>query len=144
MVPWVGMAAIDDNTQRLVAAHRENVLGGRGPGATRTETDRCKRERPYLGRLPAPLEREMVHLRTAAFRRGTRTSHDASAVEAQTDRLAQVWGVTSTDTQSADASSADADRVDRSHALARLGLIGAVAGAVILGRRLAKASARRA
>lgn len=82
--------AVED-PQQAVARARENVLRGRGPGAEKRETDRYKRERPTLGPLPAPLERELVHLQTARARCGHARGVDATAIQNQIDRLCEVW-----------------------------------------------------
>ena len=90
--PLVGQAAgPDEDPRQAVARARAHVLGGRGPGARPTETDRYKRERPTLGPLPAPLERELVHLQTAGFRtHGPEV--DTSGLDIQRRRLREVWG----------------------------------------------------
>lgn len=73
--------------QQAVARAREHVLGGRGPGASGTERERCQRERPMLGPWPAPLEREAVHLHTAAVRA---ERPEVAAAELRR-RLRRVW-----------------------------------------------------
>lgn len=83
-------AAPGEDPQQAVARARAAVLGGRGPGAPAAETDRYKRERPTLGPLPAPLERELVHLRTAAIR-DRDGEVDASDLDVQRRRVRQVW-----------------------------------------------------
>lgn len=80
-----------DDPQRAVARARARVLSGRGPGAPQAETDRYQRERASLGPLPAPLERELVHLRTAAYRSDAAEDLDETAVGHQRDRLLDIW-----------------------------------------------------
>lgn len=80
-----------EDPQHAVARARENVLSGRGPGAPKSETDRYKRERPTLGPLPAPLERELVHLQTARARSDRARGVDPTAIQNQIDRLRELW-----------------------------------------------------
>lgn len=83
--------AAAEDPQQAVARARENVLRGRGPGAEKSETDRYKQERPTLGPLPAPLERELVHLQTARARSGHARGVDPTAIQNQIDRLCEIW-----------------------------------------------------
>ncbi len=46
--------------QRRIRHAREQVLGGRGPGASPTETARWTRERPSLGGQPPAVSREQA------------------------------------------------------------------------------------
>lgn len=75
-----------------MARARAQVLAGRGPGAPPAETERHQRERPTLGPLPSPLERELVHLNTAAFRQGAASDVDATTVRNQRERVRALWG----------------------------------------------------
>ncbi len=84
------MATPGERPQHAVARARADVLGGRGPGAPAAETDRHKRERPTLGPWPAPLERELVHLQTAAVRRRD-GEVDVTDLNDQRRRVLQVW-----------------------------------------------------
>lgn len=86
-----GHSAMATDPQRAVSRARAQVLAGRGPGAEQAETDRHKRERPTLGPFPAPLERELVHLNTTAFRSNSAPDVDETAVQNQRDRLQGVW-----------------------------------------------------
>ncbi|MQA15169.1 MAG: hypothetical protein GEV09_13660 [Pseudonocardiaceae bacterium] len=80
-----------ESPQEAVARARATVMRGRGPGADKSETDRYKRERPTLGPLPAPLEREMVHLRTAEMLSGMARGVDPVSIRNQIDRVREVW-----------------------------------------------------
>ncbi len=80
-----------EDPQDAVARARANVMRGRGPGAEKSETDRYKRERPTLGPFPTPLEREIVHLRTAGMLSGKARGVDAVSIQNQIDRLREVW-----------------------------------------------------
>lgn len=57
-----------DPTQHLVARARAAVLNGRGPHASAEEKAHAQHHRDLLGALPAPLERELVHLATELIR----------------------------------------------------------------------------
>jgi hypothetical protein len=81
----------DEDPQQAVARARADVMGGRGPGAPKAETDRYKRERPTLGPLPAPLERELVHLDAMRMRSGLQQHVDPVSIRNQDDRLREVW-----------------------------------------------------
>lgn len=71
---------------------RAALMRGRGPGAPASETDGCKRDRPTLGSLPSPMERELVHLNTAAYRSPDASDLDETTVRSQRDRLRSLWG----------------------------------------------------
>lgn len=83
----------DMTTQRTVAAVRAQVMGGRGAGASSAEIARFTHERPTLGALPAPLERELVHLSTERIRAAD-GALDAPTRQHQIDRVREVWDFT--------------------------------------------------
>lgn len=80
-----------EDPQQAVARARARVLSGRGPGADQAEAARYQRERPTLGPLPAPLERELVHLQTVRIRAGNESDPDEAAMQNQIDRIAETW-----------------------------------------------------
>lgn len=55
-------------TQARVAALRDQLLGGRGPGASREELAANMHDRVMLGAIPAMVERELVARRTQVAR----------------------------------------------------------------------------
>ncbi|WP_157623391.1 hypothetical protein [Terrabacter sp. Root85] len=66
--------ALDDSHEgspvtRLVEL-RATVLGGRGPGASTEEVTEHTRDRSWLGAVPAPVERALVHRQTEQVRAG--------------------------------------------------------------------------
>ncbi|MGO4617146.1 hypothetical protein AB4305_22135 [Nocardia sp. 2YAB30] len=79
-----------DTVQSAVAAARRDVLGGRGPNAGPAEILRSQRERPNLGGLPAPLERELVHI-AALLLREVDAAPDFSTVPSKIERLRALW-----------------------------------------------------
>lgn len=83
----------NENPQQAVAHARTQVLAGRGPGADLAEIAQATRERPTLGSLPAPLEREMVHLHTALMRNAAEDV-DITRVQDEIDRLREIWAGT--------------------------------------------------
>lgn len=74
------------DAQAAVAQMRGGLLGGRGPGASRSEFLRHTRARVAVGGVPVPALRESVALDAARARRDTDAL--AEAVEEQRDRLA--------------------------------------------------------
>jgi hypothetical protein len=66
--------------QREVRRCREELLGGRGPGASPAELAAHQRDRPLLGALPAAAERELAAVQTAAAR-GVDPAQLAAALE---------------------------------------------------------------
>ncbi|WP_147201126.1 hypothetical protein [Pseudonocardia asaccharolytica] len=84
-------AGPDEDPQAAVARARAHVMGGHGPGASTSETGRYQRERPTLGPLPAPLERERVHLQGVRFRSRTQPGIDPDVIENQVDRWREIW-----------------------------------------------------
>ena len=54
------MGAVEHDPSARVAALRAAVLAGRGPGASEQEIADHTRDRPWLGAVPAPLERALV------------------------------------------------------------------------------------
>ncbi|PSL02700.1 hypothetical protein CLV30_1095 [Haloactinopolyspora alba] len=86
-----------DDPQQAVTRARTQVLTGRGAGADRAEIARATRERPTLGALPAPLERELVHLHTALIRSetdGEAGDMVSTGAQEQIDRLREIWAPT--------------------------------------------------
>jgi len=66
--------ALDDSHEgspvtRLVEL-RATLLGGRGPGASDEEVTDHTRNRPWLGAVPAPVERALVQRQTEQVRAG--------------------------------------------------------------------------
>ncbi|MTE13416.1 hypothetical protein [Nocardia aurantiaca] len=81
-----------DATQLTVARARAEVLQGCGPDASPAEQAAAQHDRDLLGALPAPLERELVHLATTLIRQ---TPHGpiSEPLRAQFDRLRTAWQV---------------------------------------------------
>lgn len=79
-----------ESVQAAVAAIRADVLRGRGPDVPTAERAAHQHERALLGALPAPLERELVHLATTFIRAGAENA-DAEAMQTKVDRLLRVW-----------------------------------------------------
>ena len=70
----VGTRALEDSDEgspgaRLVEL-RATLLGGRGPGASTEEVTEHTRDRSWLGAVPAPVERALVHRQTEQVRAG--------------------------------------------------------------------------
>lgn len=95
-MPLTGPAAPSaEETQEAVARARDQVLGGRGPGADQAEIEQWKRQRLTLGAVPAPLARELLHLDTARMR--DRPGPDAgadAALKNRRDRTLEAWSPT--------------------------------------------------
>ena len=64
-----GTAAAGRTAQANIALLRQNVLSGRGPGASRSEFLRHTRGRTFVGGRPVATEREAVARAAAAARR---------------------------------------------------------------------------
>ncbi len=75
------MNTIDDGSQthtsppdlapvQRVAELRATLLGGRGQGASDAEVTEHTRNRPWLGAVPAPVERALVERQTEHLRAG--------------------------------------------------------------------------
>ncbi|MGV9839852.1 hypothetical protein ACWDUL_37440 [Nocardia niigatensis] len=81
-----------DATQLKVARARAEVLRGRGRDATPAEQAAAQHDRDVLGALPAPLERELVHLAATLIRQ---TPHGpiSETLRARFDRLRTAWEV---------------------------------------------------
>ena len=60
----------DESPVTRLAQLRATLLGGRGPGASDEEVTGHTRDRPWLGSLPAPVERALVERQTGHVRAG--------------------------------------------------------------------------
>lgn len=60
----------DDSPVARLVELRATLLGGRGPGATTQEVADHTRNRPWLGAVPAPIERALVQRQTEHVRAG--------------------------------------------------------------------------
>ncbi|WP_067903124.1 hypothetical protein [Nocardia vaccinii] len=77
-------------TQHLVSRARAAVLQGRGPGAPPDEKAHAQHLSDLLGALPAPVERELVHLATE-LARGRPDGSILEALRQQADELVAHW-----------------------------------------------------
>jgi|KBSMisStaDraftv2_1062788.scaffolds.fasta_scaffold1366096_1 hypothetical protein len=60
----------DGSPGTRLAELRATLLGGRGPGASDEEVTDHTRNRPWLGAVPAPVERALVQRQTEQVRAG--------------------------------------------------------------------------
>ncbi|MFD9614945.1 hypothetical protein ACFWWS_36830 [Streptomyces sp. NPDC059083] len=79
-----------DPTQLTVARARADVLQGRDRDTAPAEQTAAQQDRDLLGALPAPLERELVHLATTLIRQ-TPDGQISETLRAQFDQICTAW-----------------------------------------------------
>jgi hypothetical protein len=81
-------------SERITQLHRA-LLAGRGPGASEQEIAEHTRDRPWLGAVPAPVERALVERQSARLRADEPTTSSRARDEAgrRTRRAAGVGAV---------------------------------------------------
>jgi hypothetical protein len=104
-----GLSGIDESTERSRGVSRDEqepaeriaqlhraLLAGRGPGACEQEIAEHTRERPWLGAVPAPVERALVGRQAARLRAGEpiATSRARRQAGRRTRRSAGIGAVT--------------------------------------------------